>query len=87
MEVVALIEQLLLKVLSATSVPAWLQVFVMDLVKKYLTPELVEKLKKELTCYVCAQVKALADASKDNKIDDALAAIVCKALGGEDCKA
>lgn len=85
MDVVKLVEQLLAKLLEKSQMPAWVVKLVLELVKKYLTPELVAWAKAEVAKFLCDEIRQLAKAT-DNGFDDHVAELVCKALSGE-CKA
>lgn len=86
MDMVTLIEQLIVMVLGSSSLPGWIVSIILSAVKSYLTPAMVAAIEKEVKCYVCAQVKAVAKNSPST-IDDQMADVFCKALGGDsDCK-
>ncbi len=60
MDVLQWVITLLQNLLSKTSLPGWLVTFIIGVVEKYLTADVLKQLEDEVVCFVCAKVQLLA---------------------------
>lgn len=61
--------------------PSWLETLILQVLGKYITPELLKQLETQAAIVVVAKLRELAKDTTQTKIDDAIVEIIAAALG------
>lgn len=86
MNVVAWLEELLQAVLAGSKIPQWVIDMVIAMMSRFITPDVVAAVEKQVVCFICAKISLVIGPNPD-PVQAQLQAALNQLLGCDQCAA